>query len=485
MTASQARKVLTFFIGDEQFALSAADVVEIHRPSALTRVPHGPGSLLGIGNLRGVPAPVVSLARLLGRQEQAGPRARLLVVEDGQTVGLAVDRVGTLTGIASDAIPSDGERSTGFGRLYRLDGEGVRVLDLDSLLHQHFAAVRCEARVAAPAPADGAAAPDRATLAFLAFELAGQAYALPIDEIEEVLALPPRLAAIAQADEAALGVTDLRERLLPIVSLRRLLGLPAVHERSNHVLVARIGEARVGLAVDRLRSILRVPEDSIDPAPAVLNRGAGETQVQSICRLPDKKGLVAILSAERLFRDEKMARILADGRDEGDAMAKTTNEAAERFLIFRLGTEEYGLPLAAVDEVVSLPPRMTRLPHAPDFVEGVMTLRGKVIPVIDQRARFASRDDGSRRRPRVVVTTVEGRQAGFIVDSAPEILALGADSLSATPDLAAEAGRLFSRIASLEGGRRLILLVEPKELLDRAERELLADLDASMDVPPA
>jgi len=481
-------KVLTFFIGDEQFAVTATDVLEIHRPPRLTRVPNGPPSLLGIGSLRGMPAPVISLARLLGRAERDSPHARLLLIDGGQAIGLAVDRVGALTVVPTEQIHAE-RRREGFGRLYHLDDQSVRALDLDTLLKTEFAARRQADKAAASAtPSGPAQAPDAARdteIPFLAFELAGQSYALPIGEIEEALTLPAALASVAQSDQAVLGVTTLRDRLLPVVSLRILLGLPAVHQPSNRVVVARIGDARIGLAVDTLRSILRVPQNSIDPAPAVLNRGEGEAQVQAICRLAGNKGLVAILSAERLFRDDKIAHILADGQDEGVAMSGATKTKAERFLIFRLGAEEYGLPLDAVDEVIRLPAQMTRVPNAPDFVEGIVIQRGRVIPVIDQRIRFASQSAGQEHRPRIIVTAVEGRRAGFIVDAAAEILALDSDTLSATPDLAAEAGRLFSRVASLQAGKRLILLIEPKELLDRTERDFLARLETSIDAGQA
>ena len=153
--------------------------------------------------------------------------------------------------------------------------------------------------------------------------------------------------------------------------------------------------------------------------------------------------------------------------------------AAQRFLVFRIGPEEYGLPLDAVEEVASLPERLTRVPKAPPFVEGVMNLRGKVTPIIDQRVRFASEIADGAARPRVVVTTVDGRQAGFIVDAVSEILLLAESQIEVTPELTADAGRLFSRIATLDHGARLILLIEPKELLDRAERDLLAALEAA------
>ncbi|MBV9510398.1 MAG: chemotaxis protein CheW [Caulobacteraceae bacterium] len=488
--AATTGQFLTFFVGEEQFAAPAAKVSEVFRRPRITRVPNGPHSLLGLAGLRGAPAPVISLARLLGREDTPGPAGRLLMLDGEQPVGLAVDRVGTLAAMPlaapSEDRAEDGGRA-GLGRLYLVEGAALRMLDLDGLLRREFGA---EGRGRGTRLDPGAsearerAAEPRNEIALLSFEVAGQAYALPLDEVAEVMPLPSGMASIAQSDEAALGVAELRGRLLPVISLRRLLGLPAGPAGEGRVVVARIGQALVGLAADRLKAILRMPAEAIDAAPAALNRGRGEAQVQSICRLPGQGGLVAVLSGERLFRDEKLAHVLGDGRSEDEAMETAAEETMVRlrFLIFRLGGEEYGLPLEAVDEVARLPERLTRLPNAPAFVEGVMTLRGRITPVIDQRVRFDADQAGAgsrATRPRVVLTTVAGRQAGFIVDAVTEIMGLGEADIDRTPSLAADAGRLFHGIATLDAGSRLILLVDPKEMLDRAERDLLAAFDAS------
>lgn len=472
---------LTFYVGDQQYAAMASDISEVFRRPRITRVPHGPPSLLGIAGLRGSPAPVISLARLLGQVERSGDDSRLLLLAGSQAVGLAVDRVGDLATLPmADDAQATGRQ--GFGRLYQVDDETLRTLDLDGLLQRDFAETRSVGRGQAVLGLQAEVArEDENLVALLGFELEGQAYALPLAEVSEVILLPPQINEIAQSDDGVLGVVNRHDRLLPIVSIRLLLGLPAVLPPSSRVIVARIGDATVGLVVDRVQAILRVPAGAIDPAPAVLNRGEGEAQVQSIGRLPGARSLVAILSGERLFRDEKVAHILADGRSGGGEMTQGEDRAedAEQFLIFRLGEEEYGLPMASVDEVARLPERLTRVPKAPAFVEGVLNLRGKLTPIIDQRTRFATDQAGRAQRPRIVVTTVEGRQAGFIVDAVTEILSLGTSEIGATPELTADAGRLFSRIATLDDGARLILLIEPKEMLDRAERDLLAGLDAS------
>jgi purine-binding chemotaxis protein CheW len=209
--------------------------------------------------------------------------------------------------------------------------------------------------------------------------------------------------------------------------------------------------------------------------PKVLNRGAGEAHIDAMLRLPDG-GLVSILAPERLFNDESVAQILADGRQRADEMgSQQSAEAMARFLIFTLGEEQYGLPVEAVDEVVSLPETLTRMPKAPAFVAGVMNLRGAPLPVVDQRRRFGVAGE-SARRPRVIVTRIAGTPAGFAVDDVREILDIPEHALKPTPELAAEAGQVFDRVAHIEADGRTLLLVNPQALLDRAEADLLASL---------
>ena len=72
--------------------------------------------------------------------------------------------------------------------------------------------------------------------------------------------------------------------------------------------------------------------------------------------------------------------------------------ADEQFIIFRLGDQEYGLPIAAVDEIARPPEQITRLPKAPAFIDGVMNLRGSVVPIVDLRRRFEHRTRRNRWR---------------------------------------------------------------------------------------
>lgn len=461
--------VLTFRVGATRLGVVASEVAQVLRPPRLTRMPHGPPALRGIASLGGRIGPVVSVATLLGAEEApASATARVIVLDLDSPVGLAVDEV--------TALSRSNVGEGGAGALFIQDDASVRIIDLPSLLQQVFAAF------ARPGVAEtnerDLARQDTASgneTALMSFELAGQLYALPLSTVVEVMAVPATLNTLPDRDAADMGVAAVDGRMLPVVSGRALLGLPAMDAailEHSRVVAMRVGDAVVGLAVDRVHEIIRVPDEAVSPVPAVLNRGGGEARIEAIARLADGRSVVSILSPERLFRDDSLAQILADGRREDDVTAQTLSGDRQTFVVFRLGDEAYGLPIACVDEVAHLPPVLTRVPRAPGFIEGVMNLRGKIVPVIDQSRRFGAAEGAGQGR-RVIVTSAGGVQAGFIVDAVSEILHLRPDQLSAAPDLTAAGDRVFDRIADLGDGR-IVLLIDPQGLLDRAEADLLA-----------
>ena len=144
----------------------------------------------------------------------------------------------------------------------------------------------------------------------------------------------------------------------------------------------------------------------------------------------------------------------------------------EKFLLFILADETYGLPLSAIDEVIRLPDTLTRIPYAPDFVLGFVNLRGKALPLIDQRSRFGTMS--SSDKPRAIVVTIGELQAGFVVDGTSEIASIRASDVSPSPNFSSAATDVFDRVAHLELDGRVILLVDPKALLTRAERDLVS-----------
>jgi len=449
---------LLFRLGSQRYALQADHVVEVIRTPGVTRVPHGPPSLAGVANLRGLPLPVVSLQRLLNLEAspEAGLASRVIVYSNGHRVGLMVDEI------------------LKFGST----AEGSLLLNLDATLEGAFKSDRTRPSRPSTAAASGqaGASDTEELLSFLSFRIAGQIYAFPLESVHEVLALPEGLVPPVGSDAAILGVTLLRDKLLPVVSLAGLLALTPSSHRQRIVVVEWNG-ASLGLAVDKMDALHRLPLSAIDPVPTVLKRGGGSAEIEALARIDKGRTLVSILSAEKLFGHQAVGTIIEQNHGAVSMPSHATKrEAREQFLVFRLGEETYGLPIGAVDEVIRVPDALTRLPNAPAFVSGVMNLRGKPLPLIDQRTRFEVPSAAAATKPRAVVLTVDRLQVGFIVDSVSEVVSIDQSALSPAPEFSSAETEVFDRVAHIEADGRMLLIVDPMELLSRAEHDVLTAL---------
>ena len=117
-----------------------------------------------------------------------------------------------------------------------------------------------------------------------------------------------------------------------------------------------------------------------------------------------------------------------------------------KFLTFQLDREEYAIPIRHVIEIIGLQ-RITPLPELPDFVKGVINLRGKVIPVIDVRLRFGMPERAYDERTCIVVVDIDESFVGLIVDEVNEVTAIPAGQIEAPPTV--QKGREMRFVAGL------------------------------------
>jgi purine-binding chemotaxis protein CheW len=134
---------------------------------------------------------------------------------------------------------------------------------------------------------------------------------------------------------------------------------------------------------------------------------------------------------------------------------------------FRIGRETFGVPISLVREIVRVP-EITSVPNAPDYIEGVINLRGRIIPVVDLRKRFREKVGEPNKKNRVVVAEVEGRLIGLLVNSASEVLRIQPSEIEAPQDVFQE-GELnyITGVGKLRG--RLVILLDLNKILQRGE----------------
>jgi len=516
--ADQANQYVTFAVAGEMFAVPIAPVQEIIRMPQVASLPLAPRALDGLASLRGRVLPIVNLRRLFGCAERANDDAtRALVIHIGQPLGFVVDRVASVVTIEPAEIESADAIQTivavdylkGVIRRPRADGghDMLLSIDFERLVEGQFnaigAAQRGERSGAARRTANDAMQDVEDVrvdeLRLVSFTVADQEYALDIAEVQEIVQLPASVNELLRSPGHVLGVISLRQRLLPLVSLRALFGLPplAYSEQQRIVVTSLPGGLDVGLVTDSVKEVLSVPRSQADAMPGML---AGEEQLQeisSICRLEDGKRLVSIIAADKLLRlpaigaalhAARHARIDNAAQENRDMDMNPNGEMDEtggapdddiQVVIFRLGAEEFGVPIMSVQEIVRVPETLTRVPRTPNFVEGVINLRGTVLPVIDQRGRLGMPAMERNDRQRIMVYLLGGMRTGFIVDSVAEVLRIPRGRIVPAPMMSEEQSHLISRVANLEGDKRLVMLIDPAHLLQGPEIQAVGQIGAS------
>jgi purine-binding chemotaxis protein CheW len=496
---SDIRQYVTFIAGNEVFAVDMAPVQEIIRVPEVVRVPLAPHTLDGLANLRGKVLPIISLRRIFGFDEQEhDDSTRALVIDIGQPLGFVVDKVASVVGVEPGKLEGvgsiQGTVNTELlsGIIKDVGGHAmIMVLDFAKLIAQEFAEIAAVAKSASMAgglytSTESEEEETSDELQLVSFDVAGQEYAITIEDVQEIVQVPENIVHVPHSESHVLGLMTLRNRLLPLVSLRRMFALPPQDaDEHSRIVVVSLGAASVGIVMDSVNEVLRVAKSDVDAMPGLFVREGEMSDISEICRLDSGKRLVSIISAGNLFRHSAIKEALNTmenlqddkAREEVD-IEEESNDDDEQVVVFRLDKEEFGVPIDSVQEIVRVPEELTHVPKAPPFVEGVINLRGAVLPVIDLRRRLGLPNVERSDRQRVMVFLIEGMRTGFIVDSVAEVLKIHKSAIEAAPRLSSEQGKLLARMANLEKQKRMVQLIAPAHLVESRELADLAKLAA-------
>lgn len=148
-------------------------------------------------------------------------------------------------------------------------------------------------------------------------------------------------------------------------------------------------------------------------------------------------------------------------------------DQAKQYVSFVLDGEEYGVPILSVQEIIRYE-SLTRLPQSPEFIEGVLNLRGQVIPVVNLRVKFDLSAKEMDRSTRIIVVEVKQRVVGMVVDQVSEVLLINEDEIAPAPPMGA---RLRTDFISGMGKIRdkLIILLHIEKILTTDEKNLIEE----------
>ncbi|MDH4394458.1 MAG: chemotaxis protein CheW [Limnobacter sp.] len=487
--ASDGIQIVTFSLNGARFAAPMSTVQEIVRVPSTVKVPMASCHLSGLANLRGRVLPIFQCRSMMGMPWQEVEEAsRVLVLRLNNPVGLVVDRVHSVMSISPDQLDKvtqseQSEHSEWLSGMVRHESGLILLLDVDKLVQIHLVHNQMAGtRLVSDNSTLGASDDEDETndeWQLVSFEVDGQEYAAPIERVQEIVQAPESFTAIPHSPHSVLGVMVLRSRLLPLVSLRSLFGLEEIGMHESHrVVVLRVTNGlSVGVVMDRVNEVLRVPRSLVEPIPNLFATQSSVRHLSSMCRLNEGKRLVSVLEVESLleqanFRAEAGLDDQSDVIGLGDDDMRVEEEGNEdegQVVVFKLGGEEFGVNIHSVQEIVRVPEQLTHIPQSPDFLEGVINLRGSVLPVVDQRRRMGIASGQRNDRQRIMVYLMDGVRTGFIVDSVTEVLRIESRFISKNPADCVHSTELLPLVANLPDNKRMILLIDPQALLSGSE----------------
>jgi purine-binding chemotaxis protein CheW len=144
-----------------------------------------------------------------------------------------------------------------------------------------------------------------------------------------------------------------------------------------------------------------------------------------------------------------------------------------RFLTFQLGNEAYGIEIRYVTEIIGIQ-TITEVPELPEYIRGIINLRGKIIPVMDVRLRFKKSFREYNDRTCVIVIDINNESIGLIVDSVSEVISIPETEIVAPPELSKDGNRYIKGVGKV--GSDVKLLLDCEKLLSDDDSERLNDI---------
>lgn len=443
-TDAEVQKMVTFRIAKEEFAFNMEQVREILRVQTPNQVPDVPEYVLGVLTVRGQILPVIDLRRLLQQRSLADE-------------------------FADSCRPLREEYERWIDQTEKAFAGGSQQ-KVDSSVMEHLRKWLAETNSSSQ----------------LLMEALAKARGLNERVIKQLQARTKheengdRDAARASGEDVLSGSRE------TVAALRKFEEQIAQNIQEDQRIIVVDAEGFVlGLVVDHVHEVLNVPKSLMEPPPRITSSGGME--LSAVAKLDDGSRLIMLLDVASLMKDQKLRDVQGSGQtveERKTGETSTTGTGAQelsevQLVTFMLGAEEYGVPISQIQEIDRLA-KITKVPKAAEFIEGITNLRGEVIPVLDTRKRFDLDVKPSDDRTRIIIVDLGGVKTGLVVDSVREVLNLAKKDIAPPPEAIGSGidQQFISGIGKVDAGKRMIVLLDVERILSRQEQAHLTEISA-------
>jgi len=442
---AEVRKLVTFRIAKEEFAFHMEHVREILRVQTPNQVPDVPDYVLGVLTVRGKILPVIDLRRLL------------------QQRSLADEFAGSCQPLREEYE----RRMDELERIFAADSQRKVVGSISARVRTWLQETNSSSQ--------------------LLMETLAKARSVNEVVIKQLL-LRVKHQEQGNAEAArACGVELIASGRGTIDALRQFEAqVPGNIQEDQRIIVVDAEGFVLGLVVDHVHEVLNVPTSLMEPPPRITSSGGME--LSGVAKLDDGARLIMLLDAANLMKDQRMRDVQESSRldVESDKTAETQSARANsremsevQLVTFMLGAEEFGVPISQIQEIDRIG-KITKVPKAAEFIEGITNLRGEVIPVLDTRMRFQLEAKASDDRTRIIIVDLGGVKTGLVVDSVREVLNLAKKDIAPPPEAIGSGidQQFISGIGKVDAGKRMIVLLDMEKILSRQEQKHLSEIAA-------
>lgn len=479
-TSFTERQLVTFLLGEDEFGADIMDVKEIIRVPDITKVPNAPSYVEGACNLRGNVLPIIDgRTRFNLDRKSKDENSRVLVIDvNGKATGVVVDKVSEVMRVNSADIEETPQivkniDSDYLNGVVKLDNgnrlvmllDVVRALNVNNAGKDQDKPDNESIHMENASQVSAEAIEEEQLVSFL---LGKEEYAIGIMKVKEIIRVP-QIVKVPNCENYIEGVVSIRNNLLPIINLRTYFGMEHLDINDHtRILVVDMGNFTAGIMVDKISEVLRIPTSIIQPPPKF--SGQSGDQLNGVAKLNNGKRMILILEPSNLVSADEISTISGSTTTqeldaEENGMAKQILDE-EQIVTFKIDMEEYGVKINNVQEINRMTD-VTKIPRAPYYIEGIVNLRGNVIPALDLRKLFNLTEKQVTDATRIIIVDIDGRRTGIIVDSVSEVLRFEKTLIEPPPDILSSGidSDYVEGVAKLNNGKRMILILDINKVL--------------------
>ncbi len=425
----------SFLIDEAEFALSANSIQEVvHEPNSYTEIPLSPDYLLGMFNLRGLVVPVVDLRKIFQLEKASDEIAekKIAIIEHGDLcLGLLFDGTSEVFN-ANDADRSQFSQRSGEASEAIVEGvfkfdDGQRIVQIldpyellklekiprsENYLNSRLSAVSKGKK--------------RQCISFRS----GDCYcAFDMEDIREIVDID-RILSTALTHQCSVGAINIRGNTVPLIDFGFFLGneikITTDKIEKSKAIIMRLENQTLGLVVDSIDNIISYYRDDLVKFPSL---GIKRSGIFKGSLVHDPGHMIILLDQQELFLDSEInaitrghSNLYADTQTHENHSNSNAESQRKTYITFSI-EREYAFEIDKANEIIDYPDNIVRPPSMPRSVDGMVNLRGELIPVINPRLLY-DMPEISLRDSKVVIFSVNEDKYGLIVDRVDSIVTL-------------------------------------------------------------